>query len=227
MAHHDVHGIVAHFLRDRDEFDAVLGELADVELHLEMIAEEAKNGPRSRRRGRAYLSRPRSSSGIQDAGRWWPRPQALHRSRPVRTRVGGNTPRPACGRDRNIMLGLPRRGDAQVESGAQGDVGIRSVHGDNLITWDRRHGTERQPSRRKFPIQIGKILARLPGPSSVFCYHRNPGPNSSSNRSPNHASNMSNSRAVTGMRSGQSSVTVQVERSCLGGRPIRLRGMCK
>ena len=53
------------------------------------------------------------------------------------------------------------------------------------------------------------------------------GPNSSSNRSPNHASNMSTSRTVTGTGSGQSSVTVQVERSCLAGRPIRLRGICK
>jgi len=35
-----VHGIVAHLLGDGDELDAVLGELPDVELQLEMVAEE-------------------------------------------------------------------------------------------------------------------------------------------------------------------------------------------
>ena len=42
LPHHDVHRIVAHLLRDRDELDAVLRELADVELQLEVIAEEAR-----------------------------------------------------------------------------------------------------------------------------------------------------------------------------------------
>ena len=37
----------------------------------------------------------------------------------------------------------------------------------------------------------------------------------------------STSCAVTGTGSGQSSVTVQVERSCLGGRPIRAWGRCR
>nr|WP_256890151.1 hypothetical protein [Acidomonas methanolica] len=40
LPHHDVHGVIPHFLRDRDQFDAVLRQLADVELKLEMIAEE-------------------------------------------------------------------------------------------------------------------------------------------------------------------------------------------
>nr|WP_245427392.1 hypothetical protein [Roseiarcus fermentans] len=42
LPHHDVHGIVAHLLRDGDEPDAVLGEPADVELKLEVVAEEAR-----------------------------------------------------------------------------------------------------------------------------------------------------------------------------------------
>jgi hypothetical protein len=42
LPHHDVHGIVAHLLRDGDEPHAVLRELADVELKLEMSAEEAR-----------------------------------------------------------------------------------------------------------------------------------------------------------------------------------------
>jgi hypothetical protein len=42
LPHHDVHRIVTHLLRDRGEPSAVLGELADVELQLEVIAEEAR-----------------------------------------------------------------------------------------------------------------------------------------------------------------------------------------
>ena len=41
LTHHDVHRVVAHLLGDRDEPDAVLRELADVEFQLEMVAEEA------------------------------------------------------------------------------------------------------------------------------------------------------------------------------------------
>ncbi len=41
LSHHDAHRIVAHFLGDGDEPDAVLSELPDIELQFEMIAEEA------------------------------------------------------------------------------------------------------------------------------------------------------------------------------------------
>jgi len=40
LPHHDVHRIVAHLLGDRDELDAVLHQPTDVELQLELIAEE-------------------------------------------------------------------------------------------------------------------------------------------------------------------------------------------
>ena len=42
LPHHDVHGIVVHLLRDREELDAVLSQLADVGLKLEVVAEEAR-----------------------------------------------------------------------------------------------------------------------------------------------------------------------------------------
>ncbi|HUH83163.1 MAG TPA: hypothetical protein VLX85_01060 [Stellaceae bacterium] len=42
LPHHDVHRIVAHLLSNRGEPDAVLGELPDVELQLEVVAEEAR-----------------------------------------------------------------------------------------------------------------------------------------------------------------------------------------
>lgn len=41
LTHHDVHRIVAHLLGDGEQLDAVLHQLAHVELELEMIAEEA------------------------------------------------------------------------------------------------------------------------------------------------------------------------------------------
>lgn len=49
-------------------------------------------------------------------------------------------------------------------------------------------------------------------------------PNSSSKRSPNHASKTAISASVTGTRSGQSSMTAHVSRSCLGGRPGKRHG---
>jgi len=41
LPHHDVHGVVAHFLGDRPQPDAVLRQPADVEFQLEMVMEEA------------------------------------------------------------------------------------------------------------------------------------------------------------------------------------------
>ena len=42
LAHHDVHGIVAHLLGDGDQLDAVLRQLPHIELKLEVIAKEAR-----------------------------------------------------------------------------------------------------------------------------------------------------------------------------------------
>ncbi|KFI29433.1 hypothetical protein CN97_16190 [Haematobacter massiliensis] len=42
LPHHDVHGVVAHFLRDGHQPDAILGELANVELQLEVIADRQR-----------------------------------------------------------------------------------------------------------------------------------------------------------------------------------------
>jgi hypothetical protein len=46
-----VHGIVAHLLCDRDKLDAVLRELANVELKLEVIAEEPREAMMSKGAG--------------------------------------------------------------------------------------------------------------------------------------------------------------------------------
>jgi hypothetical protein len=44
LAHHDLHGIVAQLLGHRDQPDAVLGELSDVEFPFEMVTEEPAEG---------------------------------------------------------------------------------------------------------------------------------------------------------------------------------------
>nr|WP_245416431.1 hypothetical protein [Pseudochrobactrum asaccharolyticum] len=40
LPHHDVHGVIPHFLCYRNQLDAILRQLADMELKLEVIAEE-------------------------------------------------------------------------------------------------------------------------------------------------------------------------------------------
>ncbi len=44
LAHHDVHWIVAQFLRHGNKTDAVFRQLPDVEFQLEMVAEEPAEG---------------------------------------------------------------------------------------------------------------------------------------------------------------------------------------
>jgi hypothetical protein len=114
-----VHGIVAHLLGDGDELDALLGELADVELQLEMVAEEARE---------AVDDDDIEGSGLRRA--------RLDHALELRTAiVGGGSARFDEGLDQcvaargaidfalallvgngDVMLGLPRRRDAQIES---------------------------------------------------------------------------------------------------------------
>jgi hypothetical protein len=112
LTHHDVHRIVAHFLRDRQQLDAVLGELANVELQFEVIAEEAREAVDHHYVERRGLAGP----GLD---------HALELGPPVvRRRCAGldegidqlQSPRQAIGfallaliGDRHVMLGLPRR----------------------------------------------------------------------------------------------------------------------
>ncbi|MGB8365149.1 MAG: hypothetical protein WCE20_11565 [Rhizomicrobium sp.] len=131
LPHHDVHGIVAHFLRDRDEPDAILGEPADVEFQLEVIAEEAREAVDDDNIEWGRLARP----GLDHALEFGP---AIIGRRCARLHIGLDkliAARRAIGfalpllvGDGDIMLGLPRRRDAQVEGGAQ-----RHGHGKCLL----------------------------------------------------------------------------------------------
>ena len=132
LAHHHVHGIVAHLLRDGNQFDAVLRQLPHIELKFKVIAEEALEAV-----DHHHVEGCRLGDARLD--------HLLKLGPPV---VGGGCPRlnisldqfvPALAAirlallaligNRNVMLGLPRRGHAQVKGGAEWDGPLRRVHG--------------------------------------------------------------------------------------------------
>ncbi|HEY3917223.1 MAG TPA: hypothetical protein VGL83_05500 [Stellaceae bacterium] len=122
LAHHDVHRIVAHLLRDRDEPDAVFGELAAVELKLEVIAEEAREAMYDddiERRGfaRARFDHPLELGASVIRGRCAGLDVGLDELVAARCAIPFALPLLIGNRD--VVLGLPRRGDAQVNGGAQ------------------------------------------------------------------------------------------------------------
>nr|WP_263596060.1 hypothetical protein [Brevundimonas aurantiaca] len=132
LPHHHVHRIVAHLLGDRQQLDPVLGELADVELQLEMVAEEAREAVDHDDIERRGLGRARFDHALEL------RPTIIGRRR-ARLDEGVNQLQPARQAigfalfaligDRHVMLRLPRRRDAQIEGGAQ-----RHGHGNELLT---------------------------------------------------------------------------------------------
>ncbi|XDJ54162.1 hypothetical protein ABRZ01_06655 [Castellaniella ginsengisoli] len=65
LPHHLVHGIVAHLLRDRHQLDAVLRQLANVELHLEVIAEKAREAMHHDNIERGGLRRARFDHALE------------------------------------------------------------------------------------------------------------------------------------------------------------------
>ncbi len=121
LPHHDVHGVVAHLLGDRHKLDAILRQLADVEFHFEMVAEESAERMDDDDIEQRGLARPRLDHPLELG------PPVI-RGRCARLDIGFRelvaarlTIRLALAflvRDRDIMLGLPRRRDAQIEGGA-------------------------------------------------------------------------------------------------------------
>ena len=162
LADHVAHRIVAELLGDRDETHAVLGEPADVELELELVAEEAAEAVDQDHVERRRLGRRRVDHALELG------PPIVGGGRAGLDIVGDDLPAArravalrlaALVRDGEIVVGLPSRRDPQVEGRAN-----RCGHGD------------------------------LPRQSRVE--------NSSSNRSPNQASNTSISASVTGTSFG-------------------------
>ena len=117
LAHHDVHRIVAHLLRDRQKADAVLRQLADVELQLEMITEESREAVDDNDLERRGLGRP----GLDHLLKFWAAvicggcaciDERLYKLVAARRAIGFALL--ALVGDRHVMLGLPRGRDAQI-----------------------------------------------------------------------------------------------------------------
>ena len=131
LAHHDVHWIIAHLLGDGDQLDAVLGQLADVELQLEMIAEEAAervddDDVEGRGLGRARLDHALELGTAVVGGRRAGFNKGIDKLVATRNAVGFALA--LLVGDRDVMLGLPGRRDAEIEGGARGNAGCFSVH---------------------------------------------------------------------------------------------------
>ncbi|SDW57408.1 hypothetical protein SAMN05443573_104308 [Celeribacter indicus] len=131
LSHHDMHGIVAHLLRDGNEANTVLRQLPDVELKLEMIAEEAReavNYHHVERRGlgRSRLDHPLELGAAVVGGR----SAGFHEGvdKLIAPCFAPCFSLLALVGDRHVMFGLAGGGDAQVECGPQGDIGILDIH---------------------------------------------------------------------------------------------------
>jgi hypothetical protein len=132
LPHHDVHGIVAHLLRDGDELDAVLGELANVELQLEVIAEETREAVNHDDIERRGLRRARFDHALElGAAVIGGGSAGFHEGfdKLVAARGAIGFALLALVGDRHVMLGLPRRRNAQIERRALRDMRTLDVHG--------------------------------------------------------------------------------------------------
>ncbi|TWG99364.1 hypothetical protein L598_001500000870 [Mesorhizobium sp. J18] len=121
LPHHDVHGVIAHFLRDRNQLHAVLGQLANVELKLEVIAEEAAERVDDDHIEGRGLRRSRLDHALELGAAVVSRRRAgfdegFDQLQPARLAIGFALP--LLVGNGNIMLGLPRRRDAQIKGGA-------------------------------------------------------------------------------------------------------------
>ncbi|KGJ05212.1 hypothetical protein IT41_07490 [Paracoccus halophilus] len=117
LSHHDVHGVVAHFLRDGDEANTVLRQLPDVELQLEVVAEEpreAVNHHHVKRRGLAgaCLDHALELGSAVVGGRSAGFHEGLDKL--IAPHFAPCFALLALVGDRHVMLGLPGGRDAQV-----------------------------------------------------------------------------------------------------------------
>ncbi|ALR19746.1 hypothetical protein ATN00_04895 [Sphingobium baderi] len=116
-----MHGIVAHFLCDRNQLHAVLGELAHIELKLEVIAEEAAermdhDDIEGRGFAGASLDHALELGAAVIGGRCTGFYKSLDQLQTTGFAIGFTLPLLVGNGD--IMLGLPRRRNAQVKGRA-------------------------------------------------------------------------------------------------------------
>nr|WP_298498019.1 hypothetical protein [uncultured Maritimibacter sp.] len=117
LPHHDVHGVVAHLLRDGDEANTVLRQFPDVEFKLEVIAEEPREAVNHHYVKRCGLSGARLDHPLElGAAVVGGRSAGLHEGldKLIATRLAPCFALVALVGDRHVMLGLPGGRDAQV-----------------------------------------------------------------------------------------------------------------
>jgi hypothetical protein len=129
--HHVMDRIIPQLLRDGNQPDIILGELAIVIFHVERVAEEAREAVNQHHiegRGlrRARLDHPLELRAAV-VGR---RVARLHENfdKLIAARRAPSFALLALVGDRHVMLGLPGSRDTQVEGSPQGDVGGLCVH---------------------------------------------------------------------------------------------------
>ena len=161
-------GIVAELLGDRDQPDAVLGEAADVELELELVAEEAAEAVDQDHVEHRRLGGRRVDHALEF------RPPIVGRGCAGLDIVGDDLPAArraislglaALVRDGEIVVGLPSGRDSQVEGSTN-----RHRHGD--LQGERVNGGLKQfveqiaePGLEHLDLGLG--YRRPPRPSSV------------------------------------------------------------
>ncbi len=122
LPHHDVHGVIPHLLCDRDQLHAVLGQLADIELQLEVVAEKPAermnhDDIEGRGLGRSRLDHALELGAAVVGRRCAGFDEGFDQLQAARFAIGFALPLLIGNGD--IMLSLPRRRDAQVKGGAQ------------------------------------------------------------------------------------------------------------
>lgn len=150
LAHHDVHRIIAEFLRHRNQFHAIFRQLADVEFEFKMIAEKtAERVDRHDIEGGRF-----GRTGLDQALKL--RPLIIRRLRPWldigfdEFVTAGLTVRLALSflvGDRHVMFGLPCGGDAQVKRGPLLHDRLRRVHAAFLKAFCTAFGLRSMTSR--------------------------------------------------------------------------------
>ncbi|MDG5972165.1 hypothetical protein JAGODDHD_02927 [Sphingomonas paucimobilis] len=129
--HHVVDWVVPQLLRDGNEPDIILGELAIVIFHVESIAEEAREAVNQHHIEGRGLRRARLDHALElGAAIIGGRVAGLHEDfdQLIAARRAVRLALLALVGDRHVMLGLPGGRDAQVEGSPQGDVGGLCVH---------------------------------------------------------------------------------------------------
>ncbi|MEA4838663.1 MAG: hypothetical protein VB101_10300 [Rhodospirillaceae bacterium] len=136
--HHVVDRVVPKLLCDRNQLDAVLRQFAVIELHLELIAEEAREAMdhddiEGGRLGRRRLDHALELRAAVVGGAVARLDEGFDELIAARLAIGFALS--LLVGDRHVMLGLSHCRDAQIEGGAQRDIGIAEAGMMHVHSW--------------------------------------------------------------------------------------------